>query len=94
MVTSGVYFCNCGTAVADKIDSAKIRGRSGGRWRWVHSAAPRAALFGEGKQFLEDDLRENGVERAVICACSPRDHEQTFMRCMARRAATPTSCRW
>jgi heterodisulfide reductase subunit A len=85
----GVYFCNCGTAVAEKIDSAKIKADLAASGEVVHFRCHELLCSEEGKQFLEDDLRESGVERAVICACSPRDHEQTFMRCMGKAGRNP-----
>jgi heterodisulfide reductase subunit A len=85
----GIYFCNCGTAVADKIDSAKIEEGLKSSGEVVHFRCHELLCSEEGKQFLEEDLRANGVERAVICACSPRDHEQTFMRCLGRAGRNP-----
>ena len=85
----GVYFCNCGTAVAEKIDSEKIEADLASSGAGVHFRRHELLCSEEGKQFLEDDLRAIGVERAVICACSPRDHEQTFMRCMGKAGRNP-----
>jgi heterodisulfide reductase subunit A len=85
----GVYFCDCGTAITDKIDSAKIEAGLAAAGESVHFRRHELLCSEEGKQFLENDLRENGVERAVICACSPRDHEQTFMRCMGKAGCNP-----
>ena len=85
----GVYFCNCGTAVAEKIDSAKIEADLAASGEVVHFRCHELLCSEEGKQFLENDLQESGIERAVICACSPRDHEQTFMRCMGKAGRNP-----
>jgi heterodisulfide reductase subunit A len=85
----GVYFCNCGTAVAEKIDSAKIEADLAASGEVVHFRCHELLCSEEGKQFLENDLQQSGVERAVICACSPRDHEQTFMRCMGKAGRNP-----
>ena len=85
----GVYFCNCGTNIADKIDPELVRPSI--------LALPDVAYFEtadficseEGKTFLEEDLREKLPDRVVIAACSPRDHEATFMRVMARAGINP-----
>lgn len=85
----GVYFCNCGTNIADKIDPEKVKAEI--------TALPDVAYFKtadficseDGKIFLEEDLKENRPDRVVIAACSPRDHENTFMRVLAKAGMNP-----
>lgn len=85
----GVYFCNCGSNIAEKIDSEKVKA--------AVLAIPDVAYFKtadficseDGKQFLEDDLTENRPDRIVVAACSPREHEATFMRVMSRAGMNP-----
>ncbi len=43
----------------------------------------------EGKTAFENDLRENKINRAVVAACSPREHEGTFMHAMSRAGLNP-----
>ena len=87
---TGVYFCNCGTNIAELIDAEKVREGLG-------TAGDGAAYFKtcrflcseEGKGFLEQDLRDEKPDRIVIAACSPRDHEATFMRVMEQAGMNP-----
>ncbi len=86
---TGVYFCNCGTNISDKIDSEKIREEilklpGEIRFRTIDFMCSE-----DGKEALEKDLKENGMERAVITACSPRDHENTFMRVLSKAGLNP-----
>jgi len=90
----GIYFCNCGTAVADKIDSAKIEEGLKSSGEVVHFRCHELLCSEEGKQFLEEDLRANGVERAVICACSPATMSRPSCAVSAGPGAIHTSCRW
>lgn len=88
-MTTGVYFCNCGTNIAEKIEAEKVREQL--------AAAGEAAYFKtcpflcseNGKAFLEQDLEEERPERIVIAACSPREHEATFMRVMEQAGMNP-----
>lgn len=85
----GIYFCNCGSNIIEKIDAEKVKA--------AILAIPDVAYFKtadficseDGKQFLEDDLQENRPDRIVIAACSPREHEPTFMRVMSRAGMNP-----
>lgn len=85
----GIYFCTCGGSLVEKIDAAALRRLVDASGEGNCFRQHDLLCSEEGKQFLEDDLRENGIERAVICACSPREHEPTFMRCMARAGRNP-----
>lgn len=84
-----VYFCNCGPNISEKIDPERVGPQV--------AALPDVACFRtvdficseEGKQFLEQDIRENRPDRVVIAACSPREHEATFMRVLARAEMNP-----
>jgi heterodisulfide reductase subunit A2 len=86
---TGVYFCNCGTNIADKIDAERVREKL--------ASVPGISYFKtcpflcseEGKAFLERDLKEELPERIVIAACSPREHEATFMRVMESSGMNP-----
>ncbi len=82
----GVYFCKCGTNISDKVDSEQVR-----------AALPAGIYFKtvdfmcseDSKEMLERDLQENGLERVVVSACSPRDHENTFMRVLSKAGINP-----
>lgn len=86
---TGIYFCNCGSNIADKIDSAAV----------VEAAAtfPEPSYVkimdficsDDGQQQFEESLRSDQPDRVVVAACSPRDHENTFRRCLANAGLNP-----
>ncbi len=86
---TGVYFCNCGTNIAERIDADAVRGeleRDGAiAWFKTHPFL----CSEEGKAYLEEDLRQEKPDRIVIAACSPREHEATFMRAMEGAGMNP-----
>ncbi len=85
----GVYFCNCGTNISDKIDPEKIREEVRGIPGVEYFKTCDYLCSEEGKSFLEEDLKRERPERVVITACSPRDYEKTFRECVAKSAINP-----
>jgi heterodisulfide reductase subunit A len=85
----GIYFCKCGTNIADKVDADKVKENISVSSGEKHYKTVDFLCSEEGKEFLERDIRENGVERVVISACSPRDHESTFMRVLSKAGINP-----
>ena len=43
----------------------------------------------EGQAWLAERIRARGLERVVIGACSPREHEETFRGVLAREGRSP-----
>ena len=43
----------------------------------------------EGRRWLEARIRERGLERVVVAACSPREHEATFRGVLAAAGRSP-----
>ncbi|MBI2353468.1 MAG: CoB--CoM heterodisulfide reductase iron-sulfur subunit A family protein [Deltaproteobacteria bacterium] len=86
---SGVYFCNCGTNISDRIDSNRVRESLAASGRIAYFKTCPFLCSEEGKSFLEQDLRDEQPDRIVIAACSPREHEATFMRVMGQAGMNP-----
>ncbi|PIP12143.1 MAG: pyridine nucleotide-disulfide oxidoreductase, partial [bacterium (Candidatus Stahlbacteria) CG23_combo_of_CG06-09_8_20_14_all_40_9] len=76
----GVYICECGPNIAENVDIDKIID--------VVSPLPsvevveryRLLCSEDGKKFLKQSIQEHGLTRLVIAACSPKQHESTFMK--------------
>ena len=85
----GVYFCNCGTNVAEKINAESVREQAMTVSGEVHFATIDFLCSEDGKKAMEEDLKSNGIDRVVVAACSPRDHEATFMDVMKKADLNP-----
>lgn len=85
----GVYFCNCGTIVTDKIDPEKVKEKIAGRDGVAYFKACSFMCSAAGKEEFEADIKAERPERVVIAACSPRDHEKTFMNILERSGINP-----
>ena len=86
---TAVYFCNCGSNISDKIDSEKVEYAVKKRNGDVIFKTFDFLCSEEGKEFLRKDIMDNAVEAVVFAACSPRDHEKTFMNVMSAAGANP-----
>jgi heterodisulfide reductase subunit A len=86
---TAVYFCNCGPSIGAKVDGEKIATELGKSAKAGYYQAVDFLCSQEGKEFLEQDIRENTPERVVIAACSPREHEGTFMGVLAKAGMNP-----
>ena len=85
----GVYFCQCGTNITEKIDPEKAREEALGMPGVAYFQTVEYICSEEGKAFLEQDLKEERPDRVVITACSPRDYENTFRECVAKAGINP-----
>ncbi|GER93255.1 disulfide reductase [hot springs metagenome] len=81
-----VYFCNCGTNIKDKIDSEKVKMQMPSD---IYFETIDFACSEDGKNQIEQSLRRNNIERVVISACSPREHENTFMKVLSNAGINP-----
>ncbi len=84
-----VYFCTCGENISGKIDPVEVRRRvaslhPGARFQTVEFLCSE-----QGLAFLDQDLKERGVERVVVAACSPREHESTFRLALTNAGLNP-----
>ena len=80
----GVYVCECGNNIADNVDiDSVIKALS--PLRDVAVVEKYRLLCSEdGKKFLKQSIIDHELTHLVVAACSPKQHEHTFMGvCMA-----------
>jgi len=85
----GVYFCKCGTNISEKIDSEVVKQNVSNKSGDLHFKEIDFMCSESGLEEFKKDLKGNDVDRVVIAACSPRDHENTFMKAMAENEMNP-----
>jgi len=84
----GLYFCRCGPNLGQVIRLPDLS--EAGGWPGVADVAVHDVLCSaEGKAWLAARIREHGLERVVLGACSPREHEQTFRGVLAGAGRSP-----
>ena len=80
----GVYVCECGNNIADNVDIDRII-KTISPMRNIEVIEKYRLLCSEdGKEFLKQSIKDNELTHLVVAACSPKQHEQTFMNvCLA-----------
>ena len=86
---AAVYLCACGSSVSEKVNYETVAEELGKIPQVAYVRPVEFLCSEEGKQFLEQDLKENQPDRVVVAACSPREVENTFMQCMQSAVLNP-----
>ncbi|MBP1701963.1 MAG: CoB--CoM heterodisulfide reductase subunit, partial [Chloroflexi bacterium] len=91
----GVYVCHCGTNIAGTVDVENVA-------KWAETAlAHRGVVIGRdykfmcsslGQELVEQDIKELGLTRVVVAACSPHLHEKTFRTACKNAGLNPYMC--
>ena len=91
----GVYVCHCGTNIAGVVDVAEVS-----RWAGEHLAGQGVVIARDykfmcsslGQELIQKDIKELGLTRVVVAACSPHLHEKTFRNACAGADLNPYLC--
>ena len=80
----GVYICHCGSNIAGTVDVEEVS-----RWAGEQNSVAVARDYkfmcsSLGQDLIEDDIKEHGLTRIVVAACSPHMHEKTFRNATER----------
>lgn len=85
----GVYICDCGGNISDTVNCQKVADALA---RLPNVAVSRRCQFmcsDAGQKLITDNVKEKGVNRVVVGACSIFLHEQTFRRTVQRAGLNP-----
>ncbi|HEY56145.1 MAG TPA: CoB--CoM heterodisulfide reductase iron-sulfur subunit A family protein [Dehalococcoidia bacterium] len=85
----GVYVCHCGSNIAGTVDTEAVTefARS---LEAVALARNYVFMCSEpGQEIIRNDIREAGLNRIVVAACSPTMHEITFRRVLEEAGINP-----
>jgi heterodisulfide reductase subunit A len=85
----GVYICHCGTNIAATVDCQKLVQFFGSLPGVTVARDYRYLCSDPGQDLIKKDIRELGIDRVVIAACSPRMHESTFRNALAQEGVNP-----
>jgi heterodisulfide reductase subunit A len=79
----GVFVCDCGSNIAGVADVPDIVKYAEKLDNVVHSEELMFACAGTTQATISDTIKEKGINRLVVAACSPKTHNPTFQRvCM------------
>lgn len=75
----GVYVCECGNNIADNVDIDRIIKTFSPMRNVVVVEKHRLLCSEDGKESLKQSIAQHGLTHLVVAACSPKQHEHTFM---------------
>ena len=85
----GVYVCECGPNIPDRIDIDKVIEEISSIGSVVVVKKFGLLCSNDGKKFLEDEIKQEKLSHLVVAACSPREHEKTFMQVSQKAGLNP-----
>jgi len=78
----GVYICNCGTNIAKVVNCDKICEAVSKLPRVAVARTYKYMCSNPGQDMIVQDVKQLGLDRVVVVACSPRMHERTFRKAL------------
>ncbi|HRH80868.1 MAG TPA: CoB--CoM heterodisulfide reductase iron-sulfur subunit A family protein [Thiobacillaceae bacterium] len=88
----GVYVCHCGSNIAGVVDVQSVARFAAEDLKGRGVVVARDYTFMcsvTGQELIEQDIREQGLTRVVVAACSPHLHEGTFRGACGRAGLNP-----
>ncbi len=80
----GVYVCHCGHNIAGTVDVAAVSEWANELPDVTVSRDYKFMCSSLGQELVEEDIKEHGLTRVVVAACSPHMHEPTFRKACER----------
>ena len=78
----GVFICNCGINIASVVDVKEVTRYAATLPNVVYSTDYLFTCSQDSQEKVKEIIKENGLNRVVVAACSPRTHEPLFQETM------------
>ncbi len=91
----GVYVCHCGSNIASVVNVEDVAVWAKDELADHGVVVARDYKFmcsSLGQELIQDDIKEHGLTRVVVAACSPHLHEKTFRTACERAGLNPFLC--
>ena len=85
----GVYVCNCGTNIGKMVDCENVSAYAAEQPGVTVGRSYKYMCSNPGQEMIIEDIKELGLDRVVVAACSPRMHEPTFRKAIERAGLNP-----
>ncbi len=76
----GVFVCHCGTNIAGVIDVEELTAYAKTLPQVVHVGRNLFTCAQDTQDLIVQQIRDNGLNRIVVAACTPRTHEALFRK--------------
>jgi len=85
----GVFICDCGTNIAEVVDTPKLSEFAQKQDEVVEVKIHRLWCSEGGRDEMKQAIIDNKLTRVVVAACSPKQHEITFQKVLASAGLNP-----
>lgn len=85
----GVFVCHCGKNIASTVDVVKVAEYAKTLPNVVYSSHNLYTCSDAGQAEIKRIIKEYGLNRVVVAACSPKMHEPTFRACVSEAGLNP-----
>lgn len=85
----GVYICKCGGNISDVIDVDRVAAEARNLPGVVVARVHMFMCSDPGQLSIENDVRDEKLNRVVVASCSPFLHETTFRHAVERASLNP-----
>lgn len=89
MAHIGVFVCQCGVNIGATIDVKRVAEEAAKEPDVVFATTYQYMCSEPGQGLIKKNIRDQGLDRVVVAACSPRMHEPTFRRCLREGGLNP-----
>jgi heterodisulfide reductase subunit A len=88
-VRIGLYVCHCGHNIAGTVDVAQVAAYAKTLPGVIVARDYRYMCSDPGQELIQQDIREERLNRIVVASCSPLLHEHTFRTATAKGGLNP-----
>ena len=85
----GVFVCNCGINIGATIDVNAVVEHAAGHPDVEHAESFLFTCSQDAQVAISEAIREVGLNRVVVAACTPRTHESLFQRTLRATGLNP-----
>jgi heterodisulfide reductase subunit A len=84
-----VFVCHCGSNIAGVVDVEQVVDGARSMPGVVYATDQKFSCAGNTQSEIEAAIKEEGINRVVIAACSPKTHESIFRGVLQRSGLNP-----
>lgn len=85
----GVFVCHCGTNIAGTVDVEAVAKAAAALPKVAFATTYKYMCSAPGQLLINETIKQKGLDRVVVCACSPSLHEKTFRKCLELAGINP-----
>ena len=85
----GVFVCRCGINIASTVDVPQVVEYISTQPRVKHAEELLFSCAQDSQKIIKEAIEEKGLNRVVVCACTPRTHEPLFQKTLQGAGINP-----